>query len=89
MISSLIVGRGEILSLLRHFCALTKGAATGFGGGLGNPKSTPHLPGVMELDGAKGFLGVVEGPPLGFGRRAESDIDGNLSEDAILIKFVK
>jgi hypothetical protein len=36
----------------------------------------------MELDGAKGFVGVVEGPPEGLGGRAGSDIDGNLSEDA-------
>jgi hypothetical protein len=41
----------------------------------------------MELDGAKGFVGVVEGPPLGSGGRAGSDIDGNLSEDAISDKF--
>jgi hypothetical protein len=27
-------------------------------------------------------VGVVEGPPLGSGGRAGSDIDGNLSEDA-------
>jgi hypothetical protein len=36
----------------------------------------------MKLDGAKGFTGVVEGPPLGSGGRAGSDIDGNLSENA-------
>jgi hypothetical protein len=82
MISSLIVGQREIMSLLRHFCALTKGAAAGFGGGLGCPKRIPRPPGDMELNGAKGFVGVVEGPPLGSGERAGSDIDGNLSEDA-------
>jgi hypothetical protein len=52
------------VSLLRHFCALTKGAALGFIGGLGGLKRTPRPPGAMELDGAKGFVGVVEGPPL-------------------------
>jgi hypothetical protein len=83
MISSLIVGRGESVSLLRRFCALTKGAAVGLGGGLGGPKRTPRPPGAIELDGAKGFVGVVDGPPLGSGGRAGSDIDGILSEDAI------
>ena len=55
----------------------------GFGGGLGGPNSTPRpLPLVIDPDGAKGLVGVVGGPPAGLGGRAESDIDGNLSEDA-------
>ena len=55
----------------------------GFGGGLGGPNSTPYLlPLVFHPDGAKGFVGVVGGPPAGLGGRAGSDIDGNLSEDA-------
>jgi hypothetical protein len=83
MISSLIVGREEIVSLLRRFWTLTKGAAAGFGGGLGGLKRTPWPPGAIELDGAKGFMGVVEGPSLGSGGRAGSDIDGSLLEDAI------
>jgi hypothetical protein len=36
----------------------------------------------MELDGAKGFLGVVEEPPNGFEERAGSDIICKLSENA-------
>jgi hypothetical protein len=83
MISSLIMGRGEIVLLLRHFFALMKGAAMGFGGGLDGQKRTLSPPGAIELDGAKGFVGVLEGPPLGTGGRAGSEIDGNLLEDAI------
>ena len=72
-----------MVSLLCHFWTLTKGGAVGFGCGLGGPKSTPRpLPLVIDPDGAKGFVGVVEGPPAGLGGRAGSDIDGNLSEDA-------
>jgi hypothetical protein len=83
MISSLIVGLGEIVSLLWRFCALTKGAAAGFGGGLGGPKRTPRpLPWVIDPDGAKGLVGVVGGPPVGLRGRAGSDIDRILSEDA-------
>src|ERR1700704_6439396 len=83
MISSLMVGLGEIVSLLWRFCALTKAGAVGFGGGLGGPKRTPRpLPWVIDPDGAKGLVGVVGGPPAGLGGRAGSDIDRNLSEDA-------
>jgi hypothetical protein len=83
MISSLIVGLGEIVSLLCRFWALTNGGAVGFGGGLGGPKRTPRpLPWAVDPDGAKGFVGVVGGPPAGLEGRAGADIDGNLSEDA-------
>ena len=76
-------GRGELVSLLWRFCALTKEGAMGFGGGLGGPKRTPRpLPCVIDPDGAKGLVGVVGGPSEGLGGRAGSDIDGKLSEDA-------
>ena len=83
MISSLIVGLGEIVSLLWRFCALTKAGAVGFGGGLGGPQRTPRpLPWVIDPDSPKGLVGVEGGPLAGLGGRAGSDIDGNLSEDA-------
>ena len=76
-------GREEMVSLLGRFCALTKGGAVGFGGGLGGPKRAPRpLPCVIDPDGAKGLVGVVGGPSEGLGGRAGSDIDGNLSGDA-------
>jgi hypothetical protein len=63
------------VSLLRRFCALTKGAAVGFGGGLGGPKRAPRpLPLVRDPDGAKGFVGVDGGSPEGFGGRGAPDI---------------
>ena len=72
-----------MVSLLWRFCALTKVGAVGFG-----PKLKP-LEGLraaaaasIDLDGAKGLMGVVGGPSAGLGGRAGSDIDGNLSEDA-------
>jgi hypothetical protein len=63
-----------MVSLLWRFRALTKGGAVGFGGGLGGPKSTPRPLPVMDPDGAKGFVGVVGGPPEGLGGRAGLDI---------------
>src|SRR4030081_1704568 len=52
------------------------------GGLRGSTRTLRPLPWVIDLDGAKGLVGVVGGPPAGLGGRAGSDIDGNLSEDA-------
>src|SRR4030081_2623241 len=52
------------------------------GGLRGSTRTLRPLPWVIDLDGAKGLVGVVGGPPGGLGGRAGSDIDGNLSEDA-------
>src|SRR3977135_2186443 len=76
---------GEMVSLLWCFCALTKAGAAGFGPGLkplkGLLAAAPSA--NIDPDGAKGLVGVEGGPPAGLGGRAGSDIDGNLSEDAI------
>src|SRR4030081_3222552 len=52
------------------------------GGLRGSTRTLRPLPWVIDLDGAKGLVGVVGGPPGGLGGRAGSDIDGNLTEDA-------
>ncbi len=70
-----------MVSLLSRFCALTKGGAVGFGGGLGGPKRVPSRPLPLDIapDGAKGLMGVVGGSPKGLGGRAGPDIVKKIS----------
>jgi len=89
MISSFMGGLGEIVSLLWRFCALTNGAAVGFGGGLGGPKRTPLLClWSSTAVGAKGLVGVVAGPPQGLEVGQVQTLMEIYQRMQVLIKFV-
>jgi hypothetical protein len=71
-------GRGERVSLLCRFCALTKEGAVGFGGGLGGPNSTREV--GTGTAGRAGF--GVEGPPGGPADGGGADMKVDLYQTA-------
>jgi len=84
MITSPMVGRGDLVSLRCRFCVLTKGGAVGFGGGLAGPNNTRE---VEEWDRPGGGFCGGGSPCRASWMRGGADIDRIPSEDAGSDKF--